>query len=68
MRENYVVNATKFYPKLCVIAVMFKLMPKCQAFIVHYMTLHMRESTPFDLNQCYGSLNTFFPNVMIIHT
>jgi len=23
-----------------------KLMPKCQAFIMHYMTLHMRESTP----------------------
>jgi len=41
MRENYVVNATKFCPKLCV-----KLMPKCQVFIVHYMTLHMREGTP----------------------
>jgi len=26
--------------------VFVKLMPKCQAFIVHYMTIHMKESTP----------------------
>jgi len=34
--ENYVVNVTKF---------VFKLMLKCQTFIVHYMTFHMRENT-----------------------
>jgi len=40
MMENYIVNATKFL-FMCVGI----LMPKCQAFIVYYMTLHMREST-----------------------
>jgi len=37
MRENYVVNVTKFVSQL---------MPKCQEFIVHYMTLNIRENTP----------------------
>jgi len=76
MRENYVVNVTKFL--YCVVS---KLMPKCQAFIVHYMTLHIRESThltwmfikhPFikrydhiHLNQWYGSLNTPLSKVLM---
>jgi len=29
----------------CVLLFCVKLMPKCQAFIVHYMTLNMRENT-----------------------
>jgi len=32
-----------------------------------YDLSHARKH-PFDLNQCYGSLSTLLPNVMIIHT
>jgi len=42
MRENYVINVTKFLFLLCLFCV--KLMPKSQEFIVHYMTFHMREN------------------------
>jgi len=60
MMENYVVNVTKFLFLLCV-------QIKAQMSII-YSALYDHSHERIDLNQCYGSLNTYLPNVMIIYT
>jgi len=62
MMENYVVNATKFLFCVCQVNAQ---MPSIYSAL--YDPSHERKH-PFDLNQCYGSLSTLLPKVMIIYT
>jgi len=63
MMKNYVVNVTKLSPKLCV-----KFNAQMSSiYNALYDPSHERKH-PFDLNQCYGSLSTLLPKVMIIYT
>jgi len=56
MRENYVVNATKFCPKLCVVVCPTNAQMS-NIYSALYDSSHERKH-PFDLNQCYDSLST----------
>jgi len=62
MRENYVVNVTKFLFLLCQINAQ---MPSIYSAL--YDHSHERKHS-FDLNQYYDSLSTHLPKVMIIYT
>jgi len=67
MRENYVVNAKKILFPLYVsfFCQINAQMPNIYSAL--YDHSHERKH-PFDLNQCYGSLNILLSKVMIIYT
>jgi len=70
MMENYIVNVTKFCPKLCVVVLFSFCQTNAQMSSIYSALYDPSDERkhPFDLNQCYGSLSTFLSKVMIIHT
>jgi len=67
MMGNYVVNVTKFCPKIVLLSVCSTNAQMSNIYSSLY-DLSLERKHPFDLNQCYGSLSTPLPKVMIIYT
>jgi len=67
MTGNYVVNVTKFCPKIVLLSVCPTNAQMPSVYSALYDSSHERKH-PFDLNQSYGLLSTPLPKVMIIYT